>query len=58
MDLILWQYANTVLPAARQYLRPSKAYADLVLDTTGDISTVEQLLNDAIASRCGSATKQ
>jgi hypothetical protein len=24
LDLILWQYHNTVLPAARQYLLPSK----------------------------------
>jgi uridine kinase len=30
-DFILWQYENNVLPAARQYLLPSKRYADLVL---------------------------
>src|SRR5271155_4265603 len=34
MDLILWQYENTVLPAARQYALPSKVHANLVLDSS------------------------
>jgi uridine kinase len=38
LDLILWQYHNTVLPAARQYLLPSKAYADLVLESDADLT--------------------
>jgi uridine kinase len=48
LDLILWQYKNTVLPAARQYLLPSKRYADLVLESKGDIASVEKSLYDAI----------
>jgi uridine kinase len=51
MDLILWQYENTVLPAARQYLLPSKAYADLVLESKSDQSTVEKSVYDAIMKK-------
>jgi uridine kinase len=49
--LILWQYHNTVLPAARQYLLPSKAYADLVLESSADLPTVEQSLHEAIVNK-------
>jgi uridine kinase len=51
MDLILWQYENTVLPAARQYLIPSRAYADLVLESQSDLPTVEKSVYDAIMER-------
>ena len=51
MDLILWQYENTVQPAARKYLLPSKAYADLVLESKSDLSTVEKNVYDAIVAR-------
>jgi uridine kinase len=51
MDLILWQYENTVLPAARQYLLPSKRYADLVLEGGAHLSTVEKSLYDAITEK-------
>jgi uridine kinase len=51
MDLILWQYENTVLPAARQYLLPSKAFADLVVESKSDLSTVEKSVYDAIVKR-------
>ena len=51
LDLILWQYHNTVLPAARQYLLPSKAYADLVLESSADLPTVEQSLHEAIVNK-------
>jgi uridine kinase len=51
MDLILWQYENTVLPAARQYLLPSKRFANLILDSAADLATVEQSLYDAITEK-------
>jgi uridine kinase len=51
LDFILRQYKNTVLPAAKQYLLPSKRYADLVLDSSADIATVEKSLYDAIMEK-------
>jgi uridine kinase len=50
-DFILWQYENKVLPAARQYLLPSKRYAEYVLESNADLSTVEKNLYDAIVER-------
>ena len=56
MDLILWQYENTVLPAARQYLFPSKPFANLVVESKSDLSTVEKSVYDAIVQkRAGAA---
>jgi uridine kinase len=57
VELTLWQWANTVLPAARQYLLPSKGYADLVLDGTPDLQIVEQNLYDAIVRKRALAGK-
>jgi uridine kinase len=51
LELIRWQYENTVLPAARKYLLPSKRYADLVLDSTPDLATVEQSVYEAIGRK-------
>jgi uridine kinase len=51
LEFILWQYENIVLPAARQYLLPSKRYADLVLDGQPGITTVEKNLYDAIVAK-------
>jgi len=51
LEFIQSQYENTVLPAVRQYVLPSKSYADLVLDSKADIATVEKHLCDAIVSR-------
>jgi uridine kinase len=51
VDFILWQYKNAVLPAARQYLLPSKKYADLVLESDADLPTVEKRLYDAIVKK-------
>jgi uridine kinase len=48
LDFILWQYENNVLPAARQYVFPSKGFANLVLDGAPDLATVEKSLYDAI----------
>ena len=51
LDFILWQYKNAVLPATRQYVLPSKGYADLVLDSEADLATVEKNLYDAIVEK-------
>jgi uridine kinase len=51
LDFILWQYGNNVLPAARQYVLPSKRYADLVLDSAGDLPTVEKSLYAALVEK-------
>ena len=51
MDFILWQYENAVLPAARKYLLPSKAFADLVVESNPDLPTVEKSVYDAIAKK-------
>jgi uridine kinase len=58
IELTLWQWANTVLPAARQYLPPSKGYADLVLDSTPDLQIVEQELFGAIVRKRALAENQ
>jgi uridine kinase len=54
-DFILWQYKNTVLPATRQYVLPSKSYANLVLDSKADLETVEKNLYDAIVGKRATA---
>jgi uridine kinase len=51
LGLVLWQYKHTVLPAARQYLLPSKSLANLVLDSNADPATVENSLYEAITER-------
>jgi uridine kinase len=58
LDFILWQYQNNVLPAARQYVLPSKRYADLVLDSAGDRATVEKGLYDALVEKNAVVTTQ
>jgi uridine kinase len=51
LDFILWQYKNTVLPAQRQYVLPSKSYADLILKSDADLPAVEKSVYDAIIDR-------
>src|ERR1700683_5016000 len=51
LELIRWQYENTVLPAARQVAVPSRGYADLVLDATADPATVEKDLYETIMKK-------
>jgi uridine kinase len=58
LDFILWQYKNNVLPAARQYVLPSKRYADLVLDSAGNLATVEKGLYDALVEKHAVAAMQ
>jgi uridine kinase len=58
LDFILWQYKNAVLPATRQYVLPSKGYADLVLDSEADLATVAKDLYDAIVEKRALAAVQ
>ena len=51
LEFIRWQYENTVLPAARKYLLPSKRYADLVLNSQPDLAAVEKSLCEAITQK-------
>jgi|SRR5271163_695268 len=51
MDLILWQWENTVLPAGRRYAQPSKTHANLVLDSTASAASVEKSVYEAIIER-------
>lgn len=55
LNFILWQYQNMVQPATKQYVLPSKKYADLVLDSTADLASVEKELYDAIVKKRGGA---
>jgi uridine kinase len=51
LEFIQSQYEDSVLPAARQYLLPSKRFANLVLDSEAEVSTVEKGLYDAIVEQ-------
>jgi uridine kinase len=51
MELIQWQWENTVLPAARQYSLPSKTHANLVLDANADVASVEKMVYEAIIEK-------
>jgi uridine kinase len=51
LDFIQWQYRNKVLPAARQYVLPSKKFANLVLNSNADLATVEKSLYEAITEK-------
>jgi uridine kinase len=51
LHFIIWQYKNMVLPATQQYVLPSKGFADIVLESTEDLATVEMSLYDAIMER-------
>ena len=51
LEFIQSQYEDKVLPAARQYVLPSKRFANLVLDGAADLATVEKSLYDAIVEK-------
>jgi uridine kinase len=51
LEFIQLQYETNVLPAAQQYLLPSKHYAHLVLENNADLATVEQSLCEAITEK-------
>jgi uridine kinase len=50
-EFVKWQYENTVMPATRRYCLPSKRYADLVIDSTPDLGTVEKSITEAISQK-------
>src|SRR5580700_7552963 len=58
LEFIRRQYENTVLPAQRQYVLPSKDYADLVLESEVDLATLEKSLYDAIVEKRSLAAVQ
>jgi uridine kinase len=58
VEFIRWQYDNFVLPAARQYLLPSKSYANIVLDSKPDVATVETNLYEAIMEKRALAARR
>jgi uridine kinase len=51
LEFILWQYKNNVLPAARQYVLPSKRFADLVVESKAELPAVEKSVYDAIVGK-------
>jgi uridine kinase len=51
LELIRWQYENTVMPAARRYVLASKRFADIVMDCRPDVVSLEAQLKDAILQR-------
>jgi uridine kinase len=50
-ELVRWQYENTVVPATRLYVQPSKRFADVVIDTSTELATVEKRVEAAIEQR-------
>lgn len=55
IDLVRWQYANAVMPAARRYLPACKARANLVVDSKDDLAIVEMRVHDAIVKKRSAA---
>jgi uridine kinase len=55
LEFIQWQYENTVLPAARKYLLPSRRYADVVIDSKPSLDAVQKSIEDAIAQKRANA---
>jgi uridine kinase len=51
VNLIRWQWENAVLPAAQRYVLPSKRLADVVIDSSADLATVERELEEIILQR-------
>lgn len=50
-EFIKWQWEYTVLPAAEHYCLPSKRYADIVIDSTSDQTTMEKRITEAIGQK-------
>lgn len=57
LELVKWQYENTVLPAARRYLPHCKSCANLVFDAKPDLDTVGNSLYNAIVQRYAAAAR-
>jgi uridine kinase len=58
LEFVLEQYKSTVLPAAREYVLPSKGHADLVLDGNAELAAVEKGLYEAIVESRAAAVPQ
>jgi uridine kinase len=50
-EFIQWQWENSVLPAAKRYCLPSKRYADVVIDSTSGLTTVEKSITEAVGQK-------
>ena len=46
------QYGETVRPMSKRYVRPSREYADLVLDGGGDLDAQARKVSEAVRARC------
>ncbi len=55
LEFIRWQWETSVLPATREYVVPSKAYADLVMDSSAELAVVEKSICDAIVQKRSAA---
>jgi uridine kinase len=51
LDLIRWQWENTVMPSVERYVLPSKRAAHVVIDSSPDGRTVERRLEEVILER-------
>jgi uridine kinase len=51
LELIRWQYENTVLPAAQKFLIPSKVHANIVLDSSLELAMVEASVLRAVEAK-------
>jgi uridine kinase len=51
LELIRWQYENTVLPAAQKFLIPSKVHANVVLDSSQEVAVVEASVLKAVEGK-------
>jgi uridine kinase len=58
LEFVLEQYKSTVLPAAWEYVLPSKGHADFVLDSNTDLAAVEKSLYGAIVETRVAAVPQ
>jgi uridine kinase len=50
-EFIKWQWETTVQPAAKLYCLPSKRYADMIIDSTPELATVEKNVGEAISQK-------
>jgi uridine kinase len=51
LEFIRWQWESFVLPSNQRYVLPSRRYADVAIDATADLATVEKAVADAVLQR-------
>jgi uridine kinase len=51
LEFVRWQWDHFVMPATRRYTLPSKRYADVVIDATPELATVEKAIADAVQQK-------